>query len=653
MEGFLWFAQTSGALDLLRLFARPLAIMFVLYYSSYVPIFISVILTRFKLVKDPIDKERPPLPDAILVLPTLLANRSALEGLQSAMRSIIANRYPSRLTICPAIDDANQMRPLVHELQNWVSGLSLPPTIDIQIALCPKRVGKSMAIDAAIDLVKAQVERGERSEFPPVFFNVDADSELSPRALERMAFRLTTPRGLFSECPKIVTSNVQVRRSHYWKGWRHFFTIEGQLTLSAAREYTNSIGLGRHPGRVMPVTTVSGALYCVWSEVHLQAPSYGRFIQSLNVRDWLRWWMGALPPRFAEGGYEPLPEAAIGPGDDTWITWIAMSSRWKNGRLDLELPATPFHALLELFQGWLSRPIGYDPAAAVLTSSPRTMRALFKQRIRWNTSRQWLVQRRGVSFLYTWAVALPVLVELALLFAVHAAIVLTFVLFPMVTLPTTWLSLFIVLQIFYILLRTGATLLAMAQDGDFLERWPLLLALPLSGLFHVVFNIVPTIVGFAQDLLFSGVNTKFAPEETLIKEGTSRVALGYRIKRAYTLAVRATWNGDVTPGWFWFGWGETPWTTNGYTGWTTPPQPTQQETQPIALAEFNIADLPPRRRLAHDKTQAIKPLKPVVSGHRSSSHGSSEGKAATFNRSEVGLADQPSVGSPNATRRTG
>lgn len=648
MEGLIWFIQTSGALDLMRLFARPLAIMFVLYYSSYVPIFVSIILKRFQLVKDPIDNERPPLPDAVLVLPTLLANRSSLEGLQAAMQSIISNGYPSRLTICPAIDDANLMRPLVRELQDWVSKLSLPPTVDVQIALCPKRVGKSMAIDEAIDIIKAQVKRGERAEFPPVFFNVDADSELSPRALERMAFRLTTPRGLFNERPKIVTSNVQVRRSHYWKGWRHFFTVEGQLTLSAAREYTNSIGLGRHPGRVMPVTTVSGALYCVWSEVHLQAPRYGRFMQTLTVRDWMRWWVGAPPPPFAAGGHEPLPEAAIGPGDDTWITWIAMSSRWKNGRLDLELPATPLHALWEAVQAWLSRPIGYDPAAAVITASPRTMRSLFKQRVRWNTSRQWLVQRRGASLLYSWAVSLPVLTELALLFGVHAAIVLTFILFPMITLPTTWLALFVIIQVFYIFLRAGATLLAIAQDGNIRERWPLLMALPLSGLFHVVFNIVPTIVGFAHDLLFSGVNTKFAPEETLIKAGTSRIAIGYRIKRAYTLAMRAAMKGDVTPGWFWLGWHETPWTTNGYTGWTTPVHAAKPAT--ALPSEVTVAHLNPLRA-TRDAAKTVKAIKPaVVSGVRP--RDGSEGTASTFASSQTPLTEMPLVHS-DGTRRTG
>ncbi|MFN0247703.1 MAG: hypothetical protein ACKV2T_12525 [Kofleriaceae bacterium] len=35
---------------------------------------------------------------------------------------------------------------------------------------------------------------------------------------------------------------------------------------------------------------------------------------------------------------------------------------------------------------------------------------------------------------------------------------------------------------------------------------------------------------------------------------------------------RAIRHGDVPPGWFWLGWNATPWTANGYAGWTNPTQ---------------------------------------------------------------------------------
>jgi len=69
-------------------------------------------------------------------------------------------------------------------------------------------------------------------------------------------------------------------------------------------------------------------------------------------------------------------------------------------------------------------------------------------------------------------------------------------------------------------------------------------------------------------LLF-GNTTKFAPEWTFIRGKTERLALLFRIRRALALCVRAIVVGDVPLGAFWLGWHETPWTPNGYFGWTT------------------------------------------------------------------------------------
>jgi hypothetical protein len=123
---------------------------------------------------------------------------------------------------------------------------------------------------------------------------------------------------------------------------------------------------------------------------------------------------------------------------------------------------------------------------------------------------------------------------------------------------------------FETVIRGAATLLAMIQDHDLRGHWHKLLALPLAGIFHLVFNIATTIVGFAKDLLGFGVNTHFAPEETLAASGTSRPAIAYRLVRCAKLAWRAVRHGDVPIGWFWLGWNATPWTANGYAGWTNP-----------------------------------------------------------------------------------
>jgi hypothetical protein len=67
-----------------------------------------------------------------------------------------------------------------------------------------------------------------------------------------------------------------------------------------------------------------------------------------------------------------------------------------------------------------------------------------------------------------------------------------------------------------------------------------------------------------------GLNTGFAPEETLVRAGTGRVAIAYRLRRAVLLAWRALRYGDVRVGWFWLGWWRTRWTPSGYDGWTNP-----------------------------------------------------------------------------------
>ena len=48
-----------------------------------------------------------------------------------------------------------------------------------------------------------------------------------------------------------------------------------------------------------------------------------------------------------------------------------------------------------------------------------------------------------------------------------------------------------------------------------------------------------------------------------------RIALLYRLRRAFLLTVRALLVGDVPFGKFWFGWRETQWTSNGFVGFTS------------------------------------------------------------------------------------
>jgi len=570
MGQLLWYLQESGALGLLRLFARPVLVLLLLYQSSAVAVALRLLVRRFV---PGAPEASTPLPDALVLIPTLISNDGAVRALEDAIRSVVTNGYPGRLTVCVAVDDASRHPALVAHLERWIDAEARQRRLDLVLVPVPRRVGKAMAMELAIERLQSEVESGDRASFPPLFFNLDADSALGPRALERLARVLTTPRSARGDRPFIVTSNVVVRKAHYWKGFRHFLTLPGQLAIQAAREFTNSISIGRHATRLIPVTTVSGALYCTWSRLHLEAPRFGTFLSTLRWRDWFAWWLGRPAPRFDPAAHAPHLESTIGPGDDTWISWLALGARWDGDRVDLGLPPTPLDALLECVRGWRHRPIAYAADAIVATSSPVTVRALWKQRVRWNSSRMWLVQRRGLSLAYAWSVAWPVLVDLFLLFAVHAAIVVGLLLVPFTSTPAAWIVSALLLQLLFIASRAVVTLLALLQGLGVRENWQLLLALPLSAPFHVVFNVATTITGFAHELFGRGVNTGFAPEETLAKCGTGRVALGYRMERLVRVAWRALVSGDVPFGAFWFGWEETAWTRNGYSGWTDPAVP--------------------------------------------------------------------------------
>lgn len=569
MDKIAWFFQSHAGAELMTHVWLTLLVGFVLYQSNYLQIFVGLVLARGW------GRPRPTLspaecPDAVLVLPTLLTREAELTGLCRAIDSVLANGYPGRLVICAAIDHADRSRALVDRLERWVARLALPPGAEVLVTPTGRRVGKAMAIENALAALRAQIERGERACWPTVLFSMDADSEVTAGSLEKISATLQRPRRWSGERPLIVPANLGVRAAHYWQGWRHFFTVGGQLALQVAREFTVTCSLNRHNAfRILPVLGVSGALYGTWTELYLQAPRYGAFMSSLRFRDWLRWWLGAPPPSYA-AFRGACPEATIGPGDDTWIAWLAISARWSGGRIDLELPPTPWHALRRAVRAYLVRAVVFEPDARVYTSTPTQIGALFRQRIRWNSSRVWLSNRFGLSLFYKWQLGAVVLLEILLVLGFGSMILLFFLLLPFTRAETHWLSFALVAALAGFTIRTAATVLGMLQERELPHRWHKLLALPLSGIYSLVFNITTTMLGYTKDLLGFGLNTGFAPEETLARAGTGRIALAYRVRRLLFVSWRALRHGDVPPGGFWFGWNETPWTPGGYAGWTNP-----------------------------------------------------------------------------------
>lgn len=565
MDAIVWAIGRADGVEVIGALWRPLLIGLVLYYSGYFGVWFETLARSARLVAP--FRGLALAPDVLIVLPTLLKTRADVDDLREATATVIGNRYPGRVVICLSIDGSNDQPALVDELEAWADQQRL-----IYVARVPVRAGKGVAVVAGLERCKAAVAAGDLAAVPPIFFNMDADGVLGPRAIERMVAKLVTPGSVFGKKPMIVASNVLVRRAHYWNGLRDFFTIRYQLALQVAREYMTSISISRNNRGLLPVTGVSGALYCTWTDLHEMQPHFVSYIQSLRRRDVLRWWLGRAMPSFAAFDGPPNVRATAGPGDDTWLAWFAMFAHWRTvdgiPTISVELPRTPLHAFGRLVRSFFVRPIAYDPLARVYTATPTTIRALFKQRVRWNSSRPWLAGRFGVIPYVAWELGAWVLLDLVLLLFIHAVVLVGLLGWPFAKQPAMWLALLVTGYLSTLVIRGAATLLAMIQDHDVWEHRHKLLALPLAGPYHLVFNIFTTLVGFIQDLFLFGVNTHFAPEETIEASRVGRLALAYRCCRFFRLAARAIRYGDVPFGAFWFGFGATPYTRSGYAGWT-------------------------------------------------------------------------------------
>lgn len=516
--------------------------------------------------------ERPPI---LIVLPTLLRNEEELESLQLSIVSAAQNGYPGRTVIVGGIDDRTGAPRLYERLERWAAETPFPPQVSVHVAGTIGRKGKVLAAENALAHSRALVARGEIEALPAIFFNMDADGTLGPRAIERMVHLLTKRHPITGELGFIVGSNVCVRDDHFWKGWRHFFTIDGQLSIQIAREFMVCSGLGRFNQKLFPVVGVPGALYCTWTDLYAQGPRYAAFIRTLKLSHWVKWWFGVAPPRFSESTVAPLPEAMTGPGDDTWQAWLAGTARWHEGRLTLDAPASPLQAFRILLRGYfVQRTIGFDPRARVFTVSPTRPKALWRQRVRWNACRPETFARWWRSHLFHWHIGLPSFLQLSTTLALVGAMVASAVFIPRgMHLILEVMLLTVTGAVTHFLTNAFVSLLALVVDGDPRRNGRKLLALPLASLYGTFFNLLPCVYGVIADFFLFGNWTNFSPEETLVRSKTERPALLYRLRRAFLLAVRSVLHGGVPFGAFWFGWNRTRWTPSGFDGWTSGKRP--------------------------------------------------------------------------------
>jgi len=564
MESVFWNLRTLNGFSVFAPIALVLAFTLLVFWDY--PLLLLYLLVSRAL------RPRRPAParalSTLVVIPSLLRIEEELRSMQSTVESVASNGYPGRLLIVLSIDGIAAAPKLYEELRSWAEGRSYNDHTFLYVTGTVERRSKPMAIDHAMEFVKELVRQGEHPAFPEVYVSTDADADLGPHSLERIVARLQRKNPITGAPARAVAGGLYVRGDDFWRGWGHYFSIAGQLNLQVARDYYVS-NVGRYNIRLMPVTGVPGAFYCTWTAIFLEIPRFMGYLRTLRRSDWWRWWTGVAAPKFSESRAKPIPELVAGDTDDTVTAYTAAVARYENGRFTFDPPRTPWHALVYMLRGLLlDRPIKYEPEARVYTSSPTTIKALFKQRRRWNTSRLELTGRMWRALGYHWTLGLPAIIIKTSMFRSLLLGVVAYLILPAFFFDSRTLTLIVLAYFTQVLSASMLTFVTLLMNGE-AQYWRLAFALPLVPVYTLVFKWVPAAVGIVHDVFLFGNVTGFAPESTLIKGGSSRIALLYRVRRAVLLATRSVLVGDVPFGKFWFGWGETHWTSSGFQGFTS------------------------------------------------------------------------------------
>lgn len=585
MESVFWGFRTLDTFQITAPILLNLLIAFAFFQSDRILLlarsYANTILNRPDAFRPVARGERP---TGLVIIPSLLRDDEELNAITTTVESCATNGYPSDLVIVASVDGITERPELRARLEAWVRRQTYPEHVKVFVTGTQTRLGKMMAVEAGVSFMKELVAAGGYPVMPMIYFSIDGDGTLGPHALELLAARLTTPHPITGNLRRVVSGKICIRPDLVWSGWRAFFTVKGQIYMQVAREFIVS-NVARYNWKPSPKIGIPGALYCTWSELLVKAPYFMGFMQTLRIKDWLKWWAGHAPPKFSESKAPPLPEALTGASDDTCIAFIASLASWKDGKLSFDAPRTPLHALGRLFfQYFFERSHDYEPEARVFTYTPSTIKSLFIQRVRWNSSRVECGGRFWRAFWYHWEIGLPVSAHLALLLNTVFNVGFYYILLPYYALGSSRAVLgFMLGYAAQTIAYSLYTVMSLALERDRSRYWRVLLCLPVASAHIIAINCLGCVVGVTKDIFLLGNSTKFAPEWTLMKGRCERIALSFRIRRFVALALRSVLRGDVPLGWFWFGWTETPWTPSGFEGWTTGKKPRSILAGPIAL----------------------------------------------------------------------
>jgi cellulose synthase/poly-beta-1,6-N-acetylglucosamine synthase-like glycosyltransferase len=570
MESVLWNLRTVSGFSTLAPMLAVLLFTFTAFWDYPILLVYSLTARAFGRGRS-VPPYAKPL-STLVVIPSLLRKEDELTSMLSTIESVATNGYPGKLLIVLSIDGTKDAPQLYERLRDFCRSRAYERNVFLYVTGTPERRSKPMAIDHAMEFVKGLVERGEHEAFPEVYVSTDADADLGPHSLEKMVYRLQRRNFITGAPARAVAGALHVRGDDFWRGVHHFFTVAGQLNLQVARDYYVS-NVGRYNIRWLPVTGVPGAFYCTWTSIFLEIPKFMGYMRTLRTSHWLRWWLGAPAPKFSESRAQPIPELVAGDTDDTVSAYTATLVRYENGRFCFDPPRTPLHAFVYMLRGLLiDRAIKYEPDARVYTSSPTTIKALFRQRRRWNTARIELTGRFWRSLGYHWTLGLPAIIVKTSMARSLLLGVVAYLLLPAFFFDSRTLTLIVLAYLTQVFVAGVLTTTTLTMNGEW-RYWRLLLALPLTPVYTLCFKWVPAAVGFTHDVFLFGNVTGFAPESTLIKGGSERIAFTFRLRRALLLAARSVIVGDVPFGKFWFGWRETPWTPNGFEGFTSKKKP--------------------------------------------------------------------------------